>query len=262
MRSKTDKRQIEYVSLGALTPYARNSRTHSPEQVKRIAASIREFGFTNPVLVDGEGTIIAGHGRVLAAEHLQMETVPVVKLEYMTEQQKRAYVIADNKLALDAGWDEELLRVELEALHADGYAVELTGFGAEELSEIMLDSDEDAEQYTRKIETPVYEPKGERYTARELYDTGKTEELLKGIEEAELDEEVRAMLVHAAQRHTVFNFRKAAEYFAQATPEVQQLMIASAMVIVDWKSAIEHGFVKINSELDAAYNGDYDGDEA
>ncbi len=145
MRTKNDKQQIEYVQLSELTPYARNSRTHSPEQVKRIAASIREFGFTNPVLIDSDGTIIAGHGRVLAAQHLQMDNVPVVRLEYMTEQQKRAYVIADNRIALDAGWDEELLRVELDTLHADGYDVAMTGFGADELAELMAD-EVDAEQ--------------------------------------------------------------------------------------------------------------------
>lgn len=159
MRTKTDKQQIEYVQLSALTPYARNSRTHSPEQVKRIAASIREFGFTNPVLIDADGTIIAGHGRVLAAQHLQMDTVPVVRLEYMTEQQKRAYVIADNRLALDAGWDEELLRVELDTLHADGYDVAMTGFGADELAELMkLDIADKQETDEDEVPEPPAEP--------------------------------------------------------------------------------------------------------
>ncbi len=159
MRTKTDKQQIEYVQLSALTPYARNSRTHSPEQVKRIAASIREFGFTNPVLIDADGTIIAGHGRVLAAQHLQLDTVPVVRLEYMTEQQKRAYVIADNRLALDAGWDEELLRVELDTLHADGYDVAMTGFGADELAELMkLDIADKQETDEDEVPEPPAEP--------------------------------------------------------------------------------------------------------
>lgn len=121
MRSKSDKRTIEYVGTSSLTPYARNSRTHLPEQVKQIAASIREFGFTNPVLIDDEGTIIAGHGRVLAAQHLQLAEVPCIRLGYLTETQRRAYVIADNKLALNAGWDEELLKLELEDLHLDNF---------------------------------------------------------------------------------------------------------------------------------------------
>lgn len=137
MRSKTDKREIEYVALDKLTPYARNSRTHTKDQVKQIAASIREFGFTNPVLIDDEGTIIAGHGRVLAAQHLQLAEVPCIRLGYLTETQRRAYVIADNKLALNAGWDEELLKLELEDLHLDGFDLGKIGFDAKELSEAM-----------------------------------------------------------------------------------------------------------------------------
>jgi DNA modification methylase len=137
MRSKSDKRTIEYVGTSSLTPYARNSRTHAPEQVKQIAASIREFGFTNPVLIDDEGTIIAGHGRVLAAQHLQLAEVPCIRLGYLTETQRRAYVIADNKLALNAGWDEELLKLELEDLHLENFDLGKIGFDAKELSEAM-----------------------------------------------------------------------------------------------------------------------------
>lgn len=137
MRTKQDKRTIEYVSTSSLTPYARNSRTHSPQQVKQIAASIKEFGFTNPVLIDEANGIIAGHGRVMAAEHLQLTEVPCIRLEYLTETQKRAYVIADNKLALNAGWDEEMLNLELHDLHTAGFDVGLIGFDPEELSDLM-----------------------------------------------------------------------------------------------------------------------------
>lgn len=116
--------------LDGLIPYARNSRTHSEEQVAQIAASIREFGFTNPVLVDGEGGIIAGHGRVMAARKLGMKEVPVIELDHLTDAQKRAYVIADNKLALRAGWNDEMLRLELADLDAEGFDLALTGFDA------------------------------------------------------------------------------------------------------------------------------------
>jgi hypothetical protein len=117
MSAKEGKRTIEYVAMDRLTPYARNSRTHSEDQVRQIAASIREFGFTNPVLIDGEGTIIAGHGRVLAASHLQMKEVPCIKLDYLTEAQRRAYVIADNRIAeIGSGWDLEMLKLEVDDL--------------------------------------------------------------------------------------------------------------------------------------------------
>lgn len=137
LRSKTDKREIEYVHTDALTPYARNSRTHSKEQVKQIAASIREFGFTNPVLIDSENGIIAGHGRVMAAEHLKLADVPCIRLGYLTEIQKRAYVIADNKLALNAAWDDEMLKLELDELHALDFDMGLVGFNFAELDSAM-----------------------------------------------------------------------------------------------------------------------------
>ncbi len=129
--------QIERVAIAALIPYVRNSRTHSDAQVAQIAASIREFGFTNPVLLDEANGIIAGHGRVLAARKLGMQDVPAIRLAHLTEAQKRAYVIADNKLALNAGWDEELLRLELKDLQDLNFDVALTGFSTEELDALM-----------------------------------------------------------------------------------------------------------------------------
>ena len=131
--------QIENRPIEALIPYARNSRTHSDAQVAQIAASIREFGWTNPVLVDGSNGIIAGHGRVLAARKLGFDQVPVIELAHLTESQKRAYVLADNKLAENAGWDDELLRIELEALQAAGFDLSLTGFADDELAALMAD---------------------------------------------------------------------------------------------------------------------------
>lgn len=125
--------QIEMMAVEDLIPYANNSRTHDDAQVAQIAASIREFGFTNPVLIDADGGIIAGHGRVLAARKLKLDAVPCIMLDHLTETQRRAYVIADNKLALNAGWDSDLLEGELQALHADSFDMGLLGFSAQEL---------------------------------------------------------------------------------------------------------------------------------
>jgi ParB-like chromosome segregation protein Spo0J len=134
--------RIERVDV--LTPYARNARTHSDEQIARIADSIREFGFTNPVLIDGDQGIVAGHGRVLAAKKLGMTEVPVIELSHLTPAQRRAYVLADNKLALDAGWDKELLRGELSDLRADGFDLALAGFGGAELKDLLGDDAEES----------------------------------------------------------------------------------------------------------------------
>ena len=129
--------QIEMRPVGSLVPYINNSRTHSEDQVAKIAASIREFGWTNPVLVDGDNGIIAGHGRVMAARMLGLEEVPVIELVHMTAQQKRAYVIADNKLAELAGWDKELLSLELGALKLDGFDLDLIGFDVIDLAKLV-----------------------------------------------------------------------------------------------------------------------------
>lgn len=123
--------------LSGLVPYARNARTHSDAQVAQIAASIREFGWTNPILVDEQGGIIAGHGRVLAARKLDMAEVPAITLGGLSEAQKRALVLADNKLALNAGWDEELLRLELTDLQLEGFEPALVGFDAGEMEKLF-----------------------------------------------------------------------------------------------------------------------------
>lgn len=137
-------------NVADLIPYARNSRTHSDVQVNKIAASIKEFGFLNPVIIDGGNGIIAGHGRIMAAQKLGMETVPVIEASHLTDAQRRAYIIADNRLALDAGWDDEMLRVEFSELADAGFDLELTGFELDEIDALdpeVIDeglTDEDA----------------------------------------------------------------------------------------------------------------------
>ncbi len=136
--------RIELWPLERLVPYARNARTHSPEQVAKIAASIAEFGFNNPVLVDSGSGIIAGHGRMAAARMLGLAEVPVIVLDHLSDAQRRAYVLADNRLALDAGWDDEMLATELAALQVDGFDLDLTGFTDDELADLL--ESVDAEQ--------------------------------------------------------------------------------------------------------------------
>jgi DNA modification methylase len=133
----TQNRKLEWRSVSTLIPYARNSRTHSDEQIAQIAASIKEFGWTNPILIDGDNGIIAGHGRLSAARKLGHEEVPVIELKDLTETQRKAYIIADNRLALNAGWDNEMLTIELNDLLADGFALELLGFDPKEINALL-----------------------------------------------------------------------------------------------------------------------------
>ena len=145
--------QIKEVEVTALIPYAKNSRTHDDAQVAQIAASIKEFGWTNPILVDGDKGIIAGHGRLMAARKLKMDKVPVIELNGMTEAQKKAYVIADNRLALNAGWDNAMLTIELQDLEDEGFDLSLTGFDKDEL-DALLNPIEETEGLTDEDAVP------------------------------------------------------------------------------------------------------------
>ena len=138
--------QITQKKVTELIPYVNNSRTHSDEQVAQIAASIKEFGWTNPILVDGENGIIAGHGRLLAARKLGHKEVPTIELSELTETQKKAYIIADNRLALNAGWDNEMLTIELNDLLADGFALELLGFDPNEIDSLLTPEEEEIKE--------------------------------------------------------------------------------------------------------------------
>ena len=133
--------EVEYRALDSLIPYANNARTHSEDQVAQIAASIKEFGWTNPVLVDGDSGVIAGHGRILGARKLGIDEIPVIELSGLSDAQKRAYVLADNKLAENAGWADDLLKIEIGSLDFEGFDLSLIGFNEMELSEIRIGSD-------------------------------------------------------------------------------------------------------------------------
>ena len=143
MKTTTD---MQLVLISKLIPYVNNARTHSPEQVMKLRSSLREFGFINPIIIDRDYGIIAGHGRLLAAKEEGITEVPCVFVDYLTEAQKKAYILADNRMAMDAGWDEELLRVEIEALQGEAFDVSLTGFDEKELADLFKDgNDSDAE---------------------------------------------------------------------------------------------------------------------
>lgn len=155
--------RIEIWPVDRLVPYARNARTHSAEQVAQIAASIVEFGFNAPILVDSHAGIIAGHGRMLAARKLGLAEVPVVVLDHLSDTQRRAYILADNKLAENAGWDEKVLAAELADLERDGLDLKVVGFSDDELEVLLADSGdgpppEDEEQIPEAPADPVTRP--------------------------------------------------------------------------------------------------------
>jgi hypothetical protein len=247
-----NKLKIVYRHRKELLPYAKNARTHSDEQITQLVASIKEFGWTNPVLVDERGELIAGHGRVLAAEMAETEMIPTIVLSGLTDDQKRAYRLADNKLPLNAGWDEELLKLEITTLLDSDFDVLLTGFNQIEIDNLLtvLEPDDDeADPYTTKIDTPVYEPSGVIPAIAELYSGEKTRELVDEIRAAELPEEIERFLLSAAERHTIFHFGKIADYYAGASAEIQALFERSALVIIDYQQAIDGGFVHLTKSM-------------
>ena len=153
----TTTTELQLVPLDKLVPYQNNARTHSPEQINKLRSSLREFGFINPVIIDRNYGIIAGHGRVMAAKEEGIEEVPCVFVDYLTEAQKKAYIIADNRMAMDAGWDEELLRVEIEALQAEAFDLALTGFDENELSK-LFDDGKEAEDDDFDVDAELQKP--------------------------------------------------------------------------------------------------------
>ena len=158
--------EMQLVDINKLIPYINNARTHSPEQITKLRASLREFGFINPVIIDREYNVLAGHGRLVGAKAEGYEEVPCVFVDEMTEAQKKAYILADNRMALDAGWDEDLLRIEMEALEELGYDLEYTGFDEEELKALFsLDDDneavEDGFDVDAELEKPVFSKVGD-----------------------------------------------------------------------------------------------------
>ena len=164
MPAPPTSKRIEMWPLDRLVPYERNARTHSPEQVAQIVASIQEFGFTNPLLVGGADGILAGHGRLAAAKDMGLAEVPVIVLNHLSAEQRRAYILADNKLALNAGWDEELLRLELGDLQLAEFDLSLIGFSDEELADLLPEveqlppEDADADAVPEAPQDPITKP--------------------------------------------------------------------------------------------------------
>ena len=161
--------EFQLVDANQLIPYANNARTHSPEQINKLRSSLREFGFVNPVIIDKDFNVIAGHGRLIAAKAEGYETVPCVFVDEMTEAQKKAYILADNRMALDAGWDEEFLRVEIEALQGMDFDVSLTGFDEKELSDLFADDSgseakDDDYDLTAALEKAAFVERGDIWT--------------------------------------------------------------------------------------------------
>lgn len=238
--------------LDELTPYENNPRFND-DAVDAVAASIREFGFKVPLVLDGDGTIIAGHTRWKAAKKLGLDTVPCVVADDLTPEQVRAFRLADNKTAELAEWDEEALAKELSEI----MDIDMTLFGFTEDGEEGEEEPEDI--YSTSANVPQYEIQGDNPSISEMLDTEKADELIAEIEASSVSEEEKQFLIRAAHRHNVFNYKNVAEYYAHASPEMQSLMEKSALVIIDIDNAIANGYATLMAEVLDAMGGDENG---
>lgn len=239
--------------VDALTPYSKNAKKHPKEQIEEIKASIRHFDMDDPIGVWGDqNLIVEGHGRLIACKELGIETVPCIRLDHLTAEQRKAYTIAHNKTNMDSGFDMKILEGEL----AEITEIDMSDFGDFEIENVA-----DYNEYTMKINIPQYEITGEKPSIEDMLDTEKADSFIAEIEAAEgITDEERAFLVQASRRHNVFNYRNVAEYYAHATPEMQRLMEKNALVIIDVDNAIANGYARLSSDIMAMLEGDDDGD--
>ena len=224
-------------NLAELTPYAGNAKKHDSTQIANVAESIKQFGFVQPIVIDRDGVIVIGHCRALAAEKLGMKEVPCVCVDDLTPEQVNALRIVDNK-SNESPWDFDILPDELAELDLSDFDF---SFIADEKKE---------NPYTNKIKIPQYEVQGEQPSLDELYDTDKTDDLVAEIQISGVSEAEKQFLIEAAKRHTVFNYKMIAEYYAQASCEMQQLMERSALVIIDYEDAIANGYMKLSKAIE------------
>lgn len=242
--------EIEQVDIDTLVLDPANVRQHSERNLEAIRSSLTRFGQQKPIVINTKGVVIAGNGTLTAAKSLGWDSIKAVQTE-LEGSEATAFAIADNRTAELAEWDIDSLIQQVNALELeDPELMQAVGFNDSEIQELVADITEpEANPYTGKVETPIYEPKGDKPELEELFDNQKTKQLTDEIMASEVPDDVKAFLMSAATRHTVFNFRRIADYYAQAEPETQRLMEKSALVIVDFNQAIELGFVKLNKSL-------------
>ena len=254
------KMNIVYKKVDDLVPYENNPRNND-EAVYYVANSIKEFGFKVPVVVDKDNVVVAGHTRLKACEKLGITEVPCIVADDLTEDQIKAFRIADNKVSEYATWDEEKLSQELSDIMLDMTEFGDDLFSDDDTMEVELD-DEEENPYSQEKHVPQYEPTGDFVDIMDLIDDEKTNELIREIKESNVSDDEKNFLIKAAYRHLVFNYSKIADYYSNASEEMQILMEKSALVIIDMDDAIANGYVKrtkVVEDLIAEDDGDGNG---
>lgn len=239
--------KIEKIKVDEIIPYADNAKLHPERQIEQIRSSILEFGFNDPIAIDENNVVIEGNGRLMAIKDLGFKEVDCIRIEGLTEDQKRAYILVHNQLTMNTGFDIDILNRELEKIKG----IDMKQFDFELNIDFDTDIDTgDGTKYTQKVDVPQYEPTGERPDVWELVDTAKADSFLEEIEEANITEDEREFLIKATRRLYEFNYSKIAEYYSQSTPEMQELMEHLALVIIDFDNAIAYGYAQFSAALE------------
>lgn len=272
------KIQVVYEKPENLIPYANNHKFHSDEQLMRLCSSIQEFGFDQPVVVDKNMVIIKGHGRREAALKLKLKTIPIVIADDLDEYRVKAARIADNKTSSNE-YNLDALKFDIGTLKLQEFNLASLGVQPLELDQLMKELDqtdfandfkeinnkvsqqeseilpvvENENIYSDKIETPIYEPSGEKPNLNDLVDLNKYKSLCSEIKQSNLSNEEKEFLIFSASRHIVFHYEKIANYYAHSIKSLQELFENSALVIIDFNKAIENGFVKLSKEMNESY---------
>ena len=239
--------QIEKIKVDEIIPYEDNAKLHPERQIEQIRSSILEFGFNDPIAIDENNVVIEGNGRLMAIKDLGFKEVDCIRIEGLTEDQKRAYILVHNQLTMNTGFDIDILNKELEKIKG----IDMKQFDFELNIDFDTDIDTgDGTQYSTKVEIPQYEPTGECPDIWELVDTAKADSFLEEINESKVNPEEKDFLIKATRRLYEFNYKKIAEYYAQATPEMQELMEHLALVIIDFDNAIAYGYAQLSAALE------------
>lgn len=247
--------KIVYLPLDKLTPYENNARKHEKADLQTIENSINQFGMCDPIGIwSDKNIIVEGHGRLLALKELGYTEAPCIRLDHLTDEQRKAYAIAHNKTAEMSELDMAKLEQELQEITN----IDMSAFGFTDEQEEKAEKDT---TYTDKVQIPQYEITGEKVTLADCLKEEKANELAEEIQQANITPQEREFLMKAACRHYAFNYKNIAEYYAGASKEMQHLMEKSALVIIDFDDAIANGYVRLKTDIDAMWEIEGDATE-
>jgi hypothetical protein len=250
--------EIERISVADLSLDPSNVRKHSRRNLDAIKASLRKFGQQKPIVVDAKGIVLAGNGTLTAAQELGWTEIQIVRTE-LAGVEATAFAIADNRTAELAEWEEDKLGEVLRSLQDGGFDLLTIGYSKSDFD--SLASPDLSSDYTHKVDAPVYSPKGEKPPVMELFNSERADDLLSKIEASKAPDDVKRFLKTAAARHIVFDYGKIAEFYCHADKETQSLMEDSALVIIDFKKAMQLGYVKLREEIANALESEQGGGE-